>query len=90
MSILVRISPLLRSLANCQELHTVSSGSPLDCLLDIAGNHPALRKWTHDKEGGLLRQVQFYVNGQKMEAEELERPLKDGDEVFILLGISGG
>jgi molybdopterin converting factor small subunit len=31
-----------------------------------------------------------FVNGQKISADDMNKPLKDGDELFFVLAISGG
>ena len=51
---------------------------------------PKIRKWLYDKQGALRPQVWFFVNGERIYADELTRQLNDGDELFILLAISGG
>jgi molybdopterin converting factor small subunit len=49
-----------------------------------------MRQWLYDKQGELRPQVQFFVNGQKIDADGLTNPLNDGDELFIFLAIGGG
>jgi molybdopterin converting factor small subunit len=37
-----------------------------------------------------LPQIQLFVNGQRVYADELTKRLKSGDELLILLAICGG
>ncbi|RLC93060.1 MAG: hypothetical protein DRI39_03480 [Chloroflexi bacterium] len=86
----VKISPVLRALANCQETVEMSADSPLDCLAKLEAQFPRLREWLYDKQGQFLPQVQLFVNGDRAYPEEWSNHLKDGDELFIMLAIGGG
>ena len=90
MSVNVRLSSLLRKFTNWQEVVEVSGDNPIACLHNVEAQFPSIRDWLYDKQGEFLPQVQFYVNGERVYADELTNPLKDGDEVFILLAIGGG
>ncbi len=90
MSVKVRIPSILRKYANRQELLDVTGQSPIECVHDLQVQFPSLRRWLYDKQGELRPQVQFFVNGQKIDADGLTNPLNDGDELFIFLAIGGG
>lgn len=90
MSVKVRIPSLLRKYANRQELLDVTGYSPIECVHNLALQFPEMRQWLYDKQGELRPQVQFFVNGQKIDADGLTNPLNDGDEVSIFLAIGGG
>lgn len=90
MSVKVRVSSLLRKFTNWQELVEVTGYSPVECLHNLEAQFPSIRRWLHDKQGQLRPQVQFFVNGERIYADELTNPLNDGDELFILLAIGGG
>jgi len=90
MSVKIRVSSLLRKFTNWQEVVEVAGHNALECLHNLEVQCPDIRQWLYDKQGKLLPQVQFYVNGERVYADELANPVKDGDEVFILLAIGGG
>jgi molybdopterin converting factor small subunit len=90
MSVKVRISSLLRKYANGQELLEVTGYSPVECLHNLVVQFPNIRRWVYDKQGELRPQVWFFTNGERISADELTNPLKDGDELFIILAIGGG
>ncbi len=90
MSVKVRIPPLLRKYANRQELLDATGHSPIECVHNLVLQFPKMRRWLYDKQGELRPQVLFFVNGQRIHANELTNPLNDGDEVFIFLAIGGG
>ena len=90
MSVNLRVSALLRKFTNWQEVVEVRGANPIECLHDLEAQFPAIRDWLYNKQGELLPQIQFYVNGERIYSDELTNPVKDGDEVFILLAIGGG
>ena len=68
----------------------VAASTPLECLQILVGRFPSLRQWVYDKEGRLLPSTMFFVNKEKLLPRELASPLKDGDELLILLAFAGG
>ena len=90
MSVTVKINSLLQKYTDGQESVEVSGANPIECLKALDLKYPKLKKWLYDKEGNLRPQMWVFVNGERLFAEELTRPLKDGDELSILLAIAGG
>lgn len=94
MTVKVKMSSLLRQLAQLAkepDIIDVSAPDPVQCMQVLVQRFPSLREWVYDsKQGRLLPQVQFFVNGHKLVAQQFTNPLKDGDELLILLAIGGG
>jgi len=90
MSVKVKISSLLRGSTNGQEIVEVTGNTPLECLHSLESKFPKMKKWLYDKKGELRPQVWFFVNGERIFRDDLNKPLNDGDELFVLLAISGG
>ena len=90
MTVKVKVSSLLRKHTNWQEFVEVEGNTPLECLHALEKQFPAVKRLLYDKQGKLRPQFWFFVNGQKINASELTNPLRDGDELMILLAISGG
>ena len=90
MSVKVKIAPLLRKYTNRQELFEVMGNSPMDCTNKLVAQFPDIRRWLYDEQGRLRPQVWFFVNGERIYAEDYARPLNDGDELNIFLAIGGG
>ena len=90
MDVTVKISALFRRFTNGQEFVKVSGNTPMECLHELETRFPKIKRWLYDKQGNLRPQVWFFVNGQKSSADEMTKPLKDGDERFFVLAISGG
>jgi molybdopterin converting factor small subunit len=93
MKIKVTLSSLLRQFSGLtKEPNTieVTAPNPLECLRILTDQFPPIRQWVYDKEGNLLPSTMFFVNREKLLPHEFARPLKDGDELFILLSFAGG
>jgi hypothetical protein len=93
MKVKIKMSSLLRQLSQLpKEPDTtyVSAPNPIECLQNMADRFPSLKKWVYDNQGRVTPQVQFFVNGEKLLADEFASPLNDGDELFIVLAIGGG
>ena len=90
MSVRVMNSSLLRKSIGGQEFVEVPTGSPLQCLQKLADQFPEMAFWIYDKRGEIRPQLWLFVNGQRIYANELNQRLDDGDELRLLLAISGG
>ena len=90
MSVIIKISSLFRKFTDGQEFVKVTRNSPVECLHELEARFPRIRRWLYNKQGNLRPQVWFFVNGQKISADDMTKPLNDGDELFFVLAISGG
>jgi molybdopterin converting factor small subunit len=90
MSVTIKISPLFRKFTDGQELVKVTRNSPVECLHELEARFPKIKRWLYDKQGNLRPQVWFFVNGQKISADDMTNPLNDGDELLFVLAIGGG
>jgi len=88
MSIKVHNSPLLYQYTNKQQTVEVDGNTIGECLNHLVEKFPNLELF--DKEGKLLDYVTIYVNGESSYTQGLDHPVKDGDEISILLMIDGG
>lgn len=90
MAVRMKVSSILRKYTNRQECVEVKGSTILECLHDLEAQFPVIKRMLYDKQGALRPQFWFFVNGQKIRHDELNHSLKDGDEILILLAISGG
>ena len=61
-----------------------------DCLKDLIVKHPHIEKYIYDYPGQMCKAILFFHNGLSISQDELDRPVKDGDEVFPLMMLGGG
>ena len=90
MKIKVKLSSLLRQATNWQEIVEVDAETPEACLRIVETRYPDVRQWIYDKHGKMWDRLQLFVNGKMIQRNELNEPMKDGDELDILLNIGGG
>ena len=90
MTVKVRLSNLLRQATDWQEIVEVTAKTPEECLQAVVTQFPDVRKWIYDKNGKMWDRIQFFVNGKRIDRDQLGKPIQDGDELHILLNIGGG
>ena len=90
MSIKVEVPSYLQSYTKDMEVVEVNGSTVGECLDHLVEQFPAIENELFDKDGMILHYVDVYVNGMSAYPEELVKPVKDGDELYILYIISGG
>ncbi|HUU64245.1 MAG TPA: MoaD/ThiS family protein [Dehalococcoidia bacterium] len=65
----------------------VKANDALECLTNLTAQFPSLRRWLYNKQGEVATHVHIFINGKQASVDEL---LNDGDELLILLAVSGG
>jgi sulfur-carrier protein len=90
MSITVHVLPYLLYHTGGKTAVTVEGGTVAQCLDDLTSQYPGLRTVLFANDGTLLDYVDIYVNGQSSYHEGLAKPVRDGDELTVILLIAGG
>ena len=88
MSIKVHSGPLLSRYTDAQGIIEVDGDTVGECLKKLVEQFPKLELF--DKNGRLLDYFGIYINGESTYPKELDMPVKDGDELSIVLMIGGG
>ena len=86
----IRIHPLLRDLVNGQEIVVVMGEAVGKCLADLVKQYPEIHESIFDARGKLLKHIEIFINGKRASPEELAAPVSDGDELSMLMLLSGG
>ena len=60
------------------------------CLEQLVAKYPALKEPLFEKRGKLRNTIEIYVNLESAYPEELAKPVRDGDEVYITVMLAGG
>jgi molybdopterin synthase sulfur carrier subunit len=87
----VRIPTPLRKLTAGQE-EVQAEGATIGALLeDLEKKHPGIRERIFDEKGQVRRFVNIFANEEDIRfLQNLDTPVKDGDEVSIVPAIAGG
>jgi molybdopterin converting factor small subunit len=89
-SIKVRLHPILQHLAGGQEVVEVAGHTTGECLEDLESRFPDIKKMIRDKRGQLRSYCCILVNSASTYPKELTTPVKDGDQVDIVVFVTGG
>ncbi len=87
----VRIpTPLRKLTAGLEEV--TAEGATIGALLaDLEKKHPGIRERIFDEKGQIRRFVNIFANEEDIRfLQNLDTPVKDGDEVSIVPAIAGG
>ncbi len=82
--------PHLKEHTQNQDQVEVEGKTVGECLEHLVKRFPGIEKGIFDKPGELLNFVYFLINGVGTYPTDLSKPLKDGDELTIVLLLAGG
>jgi molybdopterin synthase sulfur carrier subunit len=91
MPIKVRIPTPLRTLTNGVDIVDIAGANVGDILNTLSSQFSGMDKRLFKQPGELNRFVNIYVNDEDIRfLENLQTPIKDGDELSIVPAIAGG
>ena len=90
MGIRVNIHPLLHHFTGGEEVAEVSGNTVGECLDHLVARFPGLKNGLFEKDGRLRSYVEIYVNRESAYPDQLVKPVRAGDEIYILVMIAGG
>ncbi len=90
MSIRINIAPYLQPFTCNTEAVEVAANTVGEGISRLVKQFPDIEKMLLDANGKLHSYVGIYVNNEDAYPESLAKPVKDGDELYILYIITGG
>jgi len=90
MSVKINIPSYLQPYVNDSEVVEVPGNTAEECLTRLVEQFPGMGKMLFAREGKLHDHVSIYVNGEVAYADELAKPVGDGDELHVLYILGGG
>ena len=90
MSVKVYIHTTHRQFTNGLEVVPVEGNTVGECLNHLIRQFPGMEKALFAKKDKLLNIVEVYVNHATAYPNELIKPVKDGDEIHLVLMLAGG
>ncbi|MBN2076362.1 MAG: MoaD/ThiS family protein [Dehalococcoidales bacterium] len=90
MSIKVHIHPSLQYITDDREMFEVNGSTVGECLSNLVAEYPDLEEWLYEEKEKLSKYIDIFVNDESAYPEELKKPVKNGDEIYILMQIAGG
>ncbi len=90
MSIKINIPSYMKPFTNNMEVVEVNGSTVGECLNHLVKQFPGMKKQLFSKNGNLFESIIISVNGESAYPEQLAKPVKEGDELNILLIVGGG
>jgi len=91
MSIPIRIPTPLRKLTRDQEVVEAEGATVGELLEQLESQFPGLKERLCDESGAVRRFVNIFVNDEDIRfMQDLQTPVKAGDEISIVPAIAGG
>ena len=86
----INIPSYIQSFTNNMELVEVNGSTVGECLNHLVKQFPGSKGQLFSKDGNLFENIIISVNGESAYPEQLAKPVKDGDELNIVIIIGGG
>ena len=90
MSIKVHVHSSHRIYTDDKEIIEVEGTTVEECLRDLADKYPIMEDEIFYANGKLNELYEIWINSESAYPNELEKEVKDGDDIFITLMLSGG
>ncbi|MDI7260147.1 MAG: MoaD/ThiS family protein [Thermodesulfobacteriota bacterium] len=90
MPVKVHIHITHRQFTNGLEVVEVEGSAVGECLNQLIKQFPKMEKALFAKKDKLLNIVEVYVNHASAYPNELVKPVKDGDEIHLIIMLAGG
>jgi molybdopterin converting factor small subunit len=90
MPVKVHIHITHRQFTNGLEVVAVEGNTVGECLNHLIKQFPGMEKALFSKKDKLLNVVEVFVNHATAYPDELLKPLKDGDEIHLVVMLAGG
>jgi molybdopterin converting factor small subunit len=90
MPVKVHIHVTHRQYTNGLEVVTVEGNTVGECLNHLIKQFPGMEKALFAKKDKLLNVVEVFINHETAYPNELIKPVKDGDEIHLVIMLAGG
>ncbi len=90
MSVKVSLHKTHRQFTGGREVVEVQGSTVGDCLDHLAKEYPGMGEALFEKKGKLRGYIEIFLNLQSTYPEELAMPVKDGDEIYVVVMLAGG
>ncbi len=90
MSVKINVPSYMKSFTNNMEVVEVNGNTVGKCLNHLLKQFPGIKKQLFSKNDNLFENIIISVNGESTYPEQLAKPVKDGDELNIVLIVGGG
>jgi molybdopterin converting factor small subunit len=90
MSPRVNVQYFLPHLTHDRDTVDVEGRTVRECLDRMVELFPPMKRWLFREDGQLANFIDVFVNLESTFPDELTRPVKEGDEIFIVMMLNAG
>ena len=90
MAIKVHIHATHRQFTDGMEVVEIEGSTVGECLNHLIKQFPGMEKALFAKKGKLFNIIEVYVNQASAYPNELVKPIKDGDDIHLVVMLAGG
>ncbi len=90
MSVNIHIHTTHRQFTNGLKVVSLEGSTIGECLDRLIKQYPGMEKALFAKKDQLLKNVEIYLNRESAYPNELVKPVKDGDEIHLVVMLAGG
>ncbi len=90
MPVNVHIHTTHRQFTNGLKVVSLEGSTVGECLNHLIKQFPGMEKALFAKKDHLLKNVEIYLNRESAYPNELVKPVKDGDEIHLVVMLAGG
>ena len=90
MAVKVHIHATHRQFTNGLDVVAAEGNTVGECLNELIKQFPGMEKALFVKKDKLLNNVEVYLNHASAYPNELVKPVKDGDEIHLVVMLTGG
>ena len=90
MSIAIHLVASLQSYAGNKETIPTNGSTIGECLRKVVELFPDIKPKLFSRNGKLQKQIGIYINGKNASPDELTKPTKEGDQVYVIEIFTGG
>jgi molybdopterin synthase sulfur carrier subunit len=90
MSIKINVSQAMTEYSTGERLGEVEGGTVGECIEALLKVRPNFRHWLFEDDGKLKEYVDIFINKESAFPDPLKKPVKDGDEIYLMSLIGGG
>jgi sulfur-carrier protein len=86
----VRLHEYFQDFTHGQKIVEANGGNVFEIIDDLERKYPGIKEHILDKKGRLQGWVEMFVNADVVYPESASMPVRDGDELELLLIVAGG
>lgn len=90
MSVKINVYYFLPHLTNDQEIVEVEGKTVGECLDNFVKKFPVSHDWLFEDNGELRKYLDIFVNLVETDPDDLSTPVRNDDEIHIVMHLTGG